>query len=123
MTTTKDGKWKPATKVVSFNQTAPHSYNIVTTQGQQYCRNRKHLRKVAGGKSIGTNVDDFLDDDPHVANSTETTTSNSDDSEPVPPIISAPAMRHSQQMSDLITLTHLHYTHTARLHINLIRAA
>jgi len=58
MMMTKDGKWKPA-KVVSINQTAPHSYNIVTTQGQQYCRNRKDLRNVAGGTSIGSDVDDF----------------------------------------------------------------
>jgi len=93
---TKDGKWKPA-KVVSINQTTPRSYNIMTAQGQQYRRNRKDLRKVAGGTNIVTNVDDFLDDEPHVANSTETTTDNSDDSEPVPPIIAAPAMRRSQR--------------------------
>ena len=71
--TTKDGKWKPA-KVISIDQTAPRSYNIVTTQGQQYRRNRKDLRKLPSGTSIGTNVDDFVDDDPHVAKSTESTT-------------------------------------------------
>ena len=97
MMMTKDGKWKSA-EVISINQTAPRSYNIVTTQGQQYRRNRKDLRKLPGGTSIGTNVDDFLDDDPHVAKLTETTTGNCDNSEPVPPIASAPAMRHSQRI-------------------------
>ena len=50
----------------------------MTTQGQQYRRSRKDL---AGGTSIGTNIDDFLDDEPHVANSTKTTTGISDDFE------------------------------------------
>ena len=97
MMTTKDGKWKPA-KVISIDQTAPRSYNIVTTQRQQYRRNRKDLRKLPCGTSIGTNVDDFLDDDPHVAKSTESTTGSCDNSEPVPPITSAPAMRRSQRI-------------------------
>ena len=99
MMTTKDGKWKPA-KVTSIDQTAPRSYNIVTTQGQQYRRNRKLGSKESARwyTSIGTNINDFLDDDPHIANSTESTTGNCDDSaEPVPPITSAPtAMRRSQ---------------------------
>ena len=46
------------------------------------------MQKQKGPKEsvihIGTNVDDFLDDEPNVANSTETTTGNSDDFEPVP---------------------------------------
>ena len=41
------------------------------------------MQKQKGSKEsvidIGTNVDDFLDDEPNVANSTETTTGNSDD--------------------------------------------
>ena len=90
MMTTKDGKCK----VVSINQTALRSY-IMTTQGQQYHRNKNDLRKVAGGTCIGTYVEDFLDDEPYVANSTETTTGYSDDSEPVPPIIRALAVRNS----------------------------
>ena len=95
MMTTKDGKWKPA-KVISIDQTAPRLYNIVTTQGQQYRRNRKDLRKLPGGTSIGTNVDDFIDNDLHIAKSTESTTGNCDDSEPVPPTTSASAIRRSQ---------------------------
>ena len=95
MMMTKDGKWKPA-KVISIDQTTPRSYNIMTTQGQQYRINRKDLRKLPDGISIGTNVDDFLDEDPHIAKSTESTTSNCDNSEPLPPIASAPAMRRSQ---------------------------
>ena len=78
MMTTKDGKLKPA-KIISIDQIASCSCNIVTTQGQQYRRNRKDLRKLPGGTSIGTNVDDFVDDDPHVAKSTESTTGNCDD--------------------------------------------
>ena len=109
MMTTKDGKLKPA-KIISIDQTAPCSCNIVTTQGQQYRRNRKDLRKLPGGTSIGTNVDDFVDNDPHVVKSTESTTGNCDDSEPVPPITSAPAMRRSNELSehqyDTLTNTH-----------------
>ena len=84
MMTTKDSKWKPA-KVVSTNQTTSCLYNIMTTQEQQYRRNRRDLRKVAGGTNIDTNVDDFLNDETPVMNSTETNTGNGDNFEPVPP--------------------------------------
>jgi len=70
MMTTKDGKWKPA-RVNSINQSGPRSYNIVTPQEQQYRRNRKDLRKVTGGKSIDTSVDDCLDDEIYDADSNE----------------------------------------------------
>uniref|UniRef100_A0AAV2MQP1 SH2B adapter protein 3 n=1 Tax=Knipowitschia caucasica TaxID=637954 RepID=A0AAV2MQP1_KNICA len=36
--------WRPA--VVTTSRTEPRSYNIVTSSGQQYRRNRRHLRKT-----------------------------------------------------------------------------
>ena len=96
MMTTKYSKWKPA-KVTSVNQTGPRSYNTVTPQGKQYRRNRKDIRKVTGGTSISTNVDDFLGDELYDADSNEPIRDNCDNSESVPHVISAPATRCSQQ--------------------------
>jgi len=52
---------------------------------------------MTGGTSIGTNVDDFLDDKLYNIDSNEPIRDSCDNSESVPYVISAPAMRHSQR--------------------------
>ena len=79
------------------SQTASRLYNIVTPQGQHYHRNRKDLRKVTGGTHIKTNVDEFLDDQSYDSDTNEPIEESSDARESISPVVSAPAMRHSQR--------------------------
>ena len=51
--------WKPA-KVTAVAQKTPRSYEVQTTEGQTYRRNRRHLRKVPNA----TQDDDYFSDDP-----------------------------------------------------------
>ena len=96
MMATKDGKWRPA-KVTSVSQSGPRSYDIVTPQGQHYCRNRKHLRKMTGGTGDNQSVEDFLDDESYDDNSNEPIRDNSDNRESAPLVTPVPTIRHSQR--------------------------
>ena len=59
------GKWRPA-KVICVQQETPRSYDIMTTNGQTYRRNRHHLKKVCKE----SDQEQYLDDDvfPNEAN-------------------------------------------------------
>ena len=80
----KDGKWKPA-KVTGINENGPHSYNIVTPQGQHYRRNRKDLRNLAYPVNNNTSVDDFLDDQEYDCDTSEPEVKSPRAYEPQPP--------------------------------------
>ena len=96
MMATKDGKWRPA-KVPSVSQSGPRSYDIVTPQGQHYCRNRKHLRKMTGGTGDNKSVEDFLDDESYDDDSNEPIRDNSDNRESAPLVTPVPTIRCSQR--------------------------
>ncbi|KAK7879228.1 hypothetical protein WMY93_033987 [Mugilogobius chulae] len=52
--------WRPA--IVTTTRTEPRSYNIVTPSGQQYRRNRRHLRKTPSDIQVYTEPDQVEDE-------------------------------------------------------------
>ena len=52
--------WRPA--VVTSTCTEPRSYDIVTSSGQQYRRNRRHLRKTPSNIQVYTEPDNLEDE-------------------------------------------------------------